>query len=96
MCVSERQNLYHTYSMYILYDLCIRKRETVSYLQYVHDLDFVYQKDGNCIIPTIYLLSRFCESESIRKRETVLFAQYIYDLDCVYHKEGSGIIPTVC
>jgi len=26
--------------------LCIRKRETVSYLQYVNDLDVVYQKAG--------------------------------------------------
>jgi hypothetical protein len=35
--------------------VCIRKRETVSYLQYVYALDFVHQKEGNCIIPTICL-----------------------------------------
>ena len=41
-CVSERGKLCHTYSMCMLYILCIRKREIVSYLQYVYVLDFVY------------------------------------------------------
>ena len=111
-CVSERGKLCHTYSMFMFQILCIRKRETVSYLQYVYVLDFVYQKEGNCIIRTICLCSRFCISERwklyhtyimfmiytlcIRKRETVSYLQYVYDLDFLYQKEGNCVIPTVC
>jgi hypothetical protein len=111
-CVSERVKLYDTYNMFIFYILCIRKRETVWYLHYVHDLDFLYQKELNCIIPTICLYSMFCVSErgklyhaysmfmiwilSIRKRETVWYLQYINDLDFVYQKELNCIIPTIC
>jgi hypothetical protein len=54
---------YHTCSMFMFSILCIRKRETVSYLQYVYVLDFLYQKEGSCIIPTICLCSRFRVSE---------------------------------
>jgi hypothetical protein len=64
----------------------------VSYLQYIYDHDFVYQKEGNCIIPTICLFSVLC----ITKRETVSYLQYVYVLDFVYQKEGNCIIPTVC
>ena len=39
---------------------------TVSYLQYLQDLDFVYHKEGNCIIPTVCLFSRFCLSERVK------------------------------
>ena len=35
--------------------LSSRKREAVSYLQYVFALDFMYQKEGNCIITAICL-----------------------------------------
>jgi hypothetical protein len=49
--------------MCIFYMLCIRKKGTVSYLLYVPDLDFVHQKELNCIIPTIRLYSIFCVSE---------------------------------
>jgi hypothetical protein len=100
VCVSERVKLYHTYNMFIFYILCIRKRETVSYLQYVHDLECVYQKEGNCIIPTVCSWSRMCVSERrkvyhtynmfilymlcIRKRETESFLHYVYVLDFVY------------
>ena len=75
---------------------CIRKRETVSYPQYVYDRDLAQQKEGNCIISTICLYSIFCVSEReklchtynifmieilcIRKRETVSYLQYVYDL----------------
>ena len=41
--IAERGKLYHTYSMFMLYIVCIRKRETASYLQYCYVLDFVYQ-----------------------------------------------------
>jgi len=37
----------------------------VSYLQNVYVVDFEYQKEENCIILTISLLSRFCVSEMI-------------------------------
>jgi hypothetical protein len=53
----------HACSMFMFSILRIRKRETVSYLQYVYVLDFVYQKEGNCVIPTVCLCSRFCVSE---------------------------------
>jgi hypothetical protein len=43
--------------------LCIRKRGTISYLTYVYDLDFVFQKERNCIIYTVWLWSRLCVSE---------------------------------
>jgi hypothetical protein len=53
LCVSERGKLYHTYNMFMIYIVCIREAETVSYLQYVYVLDLVYQKEGNCIIPRV-------------------------------------------
>ena len=52
LCVSDRGKLYHTYIMFMFQILCIRKGETVSYLQYAYVLDFVYQKEEKCIIPT--------------------------------------------
>jgi len=55
--VSERGKLYHTYSIFMIQILGIRKRETVSHLQYIYVLDFVYQKLGNCIIPTVSIVS---------------------------------------
>ena len=61
--ISERGKLYHTFSMFMIQMLSIRKRENVSYLQYVYLLACVYQKEGNCIIPTVCLWSRFCVSE---------------------------------
>ena len=62
-CVSERGKFSHRWSMFIFSILCFRKRETVSYLQYMYVLGFVYQKEGNCIIPTICLYSICCVSE---------------------------------
>jgi len=47
----------HTCSMFMFSILRIRKRETVSYLQCVYVLDFMYQKEGNCIIRTLCLCS---------------------------------------
>ena len=91
-CISEKGKLYHTNNMSVFYVLCIRKRETVSYQQYVYDLEFVYQKEGNCIIPTLCLWSRYCVAE----RKTVSYLQYIYVLEVVYQKGGSCIIPTIC
>jgi hypothetical protein len=46
--------------------VCITKREAVSYLQYVDDLDFVYQKGGNSVMPTVCLCSRLCVSERVK------------------------------
>ena len=43
----------HTNNMFMFYILCIRKRVIVSFLQYDYDLDFVHQKEGNCIIPVV-------------------------------------------
>ena len=112
ICVSERGKLLHTYIMFMIQTLCIKKRETVSYLQYDYDLDFLHQKEGNSVIPTICLCSRFFASERgelyhtynmfmlyiqcIRKRETVSYLQYVYVLDFLHHKEGNCVIPTVC
>jgi hypothetical protein len=92
--------------------LCISKRETVSYLQYVYVLDFVYEKVENCITHAVFLWSIHFESERgklyqtysmlmnytfcSRKKETVSYLQYVYDLDCVKRKEGNCIEPTVC
>jgi hypothetical protein len=83
--------------------LCIRKRETVSCLQYVYVLDYVYQKEGNCIIPTVYLCSTVCLSGRgnciipticlcfrlcVSEREkSVSYPLYVYVLDFVYWKE---------
>ena len=74
--------------MIVVYNLHIRKRQIVSYLQHFYHFDFVYQKEGNYIMPTIYLSSR--------KRETVSYLQYVYHLDFVHQKEGNCIILTVC
>jgi len=111
LCVPERGKLYHTYNIFIFKNLCFIKRETLSYLQYVFILDFVYQKEGNCIIPTICLCPRLCVPERgklyhtynifmwynlcIRKRETVSYLQYIYVQEFMFHQEGNCIIPTI-
>jgi len=42
-------------------------KEAVSALQYVYHLDFVYEKEGNCIITTMCL---FCVSERRRLYHT--------------------------
>ena len=63
LCVSERKKLYYIYSVFMIQTLCIKKRETVSYLQCVYDPEFVYQKYANCIIPTVCLIFRLCASE---------------------------------
>ena len=89
--------------------LCIRKGETLSCLQYVYVLDCVYQKEGNCVMPTVCLCSRLCVSQRgklyhiysmfmiqilcIRKTETVSYLQYVYVLDFVYQKAGGHYFP---
>ena len=82
--------------MFMFYILCIRKRETVSYLQYVHDLDFEYQIEGNCIIPTVCSWSRFCVSE--RGKLYHIYSMFMFLILCIrkYQKEGNWIIPTIC
>ena len=112
ICASKKVKLHQTYSMCMFQILGIKKFENVSYLQYVYVLDFVYQKEGNCIIPTLCLSSRFWVSKSlklyhtysmymfqivcIRKRETVSYLQYVYVLDCMYQREGNCILTTIC
>ena len=96
-CVSQRGKLRHTYNMFIILILCITKRETVAYLQYVYNLDLLYQKERNCTMSTVCLWARFCVPENgrlyhsysifiililcIRKRETILCLQYVYHLE---------------
>jgi hypothetical protein len=55
--VAERGKLYHAYCMFMFYIVCIRKRETASYLQFMYVLDFVHKKQRDCIIPKICLCS---------------------------------------
>jgi hypothetical protein len=64
--------------MSMFYIMCSRKSETVSYLQYVYVVEFVDQKEENCIILTVCLLSRLCVSE---KRE-------------LYHSNNLRLIET--
>ena len=104
---SKRGKLCHTYSMFMFQILCIRKKESVSYLQCVYDLnlfirksetvsclqyvfviDFVYLKEGNSMISTVCLWSRFCVSE----RGKLCYAYNMF----IIQKEGSCTIPTVC
>jgi hypothetical protein len=95
-CASERRKLSHTYSMFILYMLCIRKKETVSHLEYVHVLDFVHQKELNCMIPTICLYSVFCVSERGKLSHT--YSMFMFLILCIkkHQKERNFIIHTVC
>ena len=102
---------HEAYNMHMFQILCIRKREAVSYLHYVYFLDYVYQKEGNCIILALCLFSGLCVSKRrklyhtynmfmiqivcIRKRRTVSCIQYDCDLDFVQQQEGNCIIPTV-
>ena len=76
-----RGNLHHIYIMIVVQNLYITKRQIVSYLKHFYHFDFVYQKEGNYIMPTICLSSR--------KRETVSYLQYVYHLDFYYQKEGN-------
>ena len=93
--------------MFMMHILCIRKRGTVSYLQYVYDLEISYQKERNCFIPTVCLYFRLCVSEKeklyhtnsmfmlqilcIRKRETVSYLQYVYILDFVFIRKRETV-----
>ena len=52
-----------TNNIFMFHIVCIRKRETVSYIQYVYDLAFMHRKGGNCIIPAICLCSGVCVPE---------------------------------
>jgi hypothetical protein len=90
LCIRKRETV--SYPQYVYFLFCVSERGKLSYLQYVYVLDFVYQKEGNCIIPIICLCSRFCGSE----RRKLSYLQYVYDHDCVYRKEGNCIIPTIC
>ena len=90
----------------------MRIRKTVSYLHHLKIIYFVYQKERNCIMPTVCLLSIFCESERgklchtssmfmfyilwIRKGETVSYIQYVYVLYFVNQKGGNWVISIVC
>jgi hypothetical protein len=83
----------------------IWKRETMSYIQYAYDVDFMYRKGKTCIIPTICLCSRFCVHERgklchtysmfmiyilcIRKRGTVSYLHCVYVVDFVYPRGGT-------
>jgi len=49
--------------------MCIRKKETVSYLHNVYDLDFMYQKNGNCMNPTM----RVCSEDIANKYKISCF-----------------------
>ena len=71
--------------------LCIRKRETVSYMQYINVLDFVYQKGGT----VSYLQYINVLDFAYQKGGTVSYLHYVYGLDCVYQKEGNSFIPTI-
>jgi hypothetical protein len=62
--VSERGKLYHTYSMFMIYILCIRKRGTVSYLHCVYVVDFVYPKGGTVsYLQYVYVLDFVLQKE---------------------------------
>ena len=110
--VSESGKLYHTCNMFMFWSLCSRKREAVSYIQHVYDLDFMNRKGWNCIIPSICLCSGVCVSEGgncvilsiclcsrycvSERGETVSYLQYVYVIDFVHQKEGNYITPTIC
>ena len=57
--VSKRGKLYPNYNMSMFQTLCVRKWETVSYLQFFFILDCMHQKERNCIISTVCLCSSF-------------------------------------
>ena len=80
----------------MFYMLCIRKRETVSYLQFVHDLDFEYKKEGNCMMPTVCSWSRMCASE--RRKLYITYSMFMFLILCIrkYQKEGNCIMHTLC
>ena len=88
LCVSEREKLYHSKSMLMLYTLCIRKREIVSNLQYIYVLDFVYQKKEI----GMFLINCLCTG----KTETASYLHYVYVLCFVHQKAVKCIMPTVC
>ena len=107
LCVHGREKLYHTqfqilcirkreiasyYNMFMIYVLCTWKRETASCLQYVYVLDFVYMEEGNCVIPTTCLCTKFWVSE----RGNQCYTYTMFMLYFVYQKEGNCIMPTIC
>ena len=63
-CVHEGGKLCHTYSMFMIYILCIRKRGTVSYLHCVYAVDFVYPKGGTVsYLHYVYVLDFVLQKE---------------------------------
>ena len=90
--LSRNRKLYHSYSMFMIQSLGSRKRETVSYLQYVYVLDFMYQKVGNCILPTVCLCSRFYVSESGKLYLT--YSMFMFQI--LSSRKRETILPIVC
>ena len=82
--------------------MCIRKRKTVSYIQCVYVPDFVCQKEGNCIAPTVCLLFRFCASESVKLYHTYSIVMFymlcIRKMEAVSYQqiERNFIISRMC
>jgi hypothetical protein len=90
-CVSEGTKLYHTYTMFIFWIMCIKKRETASYIQFVYDLDCVYQKEENCVMYTICLWSRFRVAARGKLYHT---HSMLWSIPCASDRENR-IIPTL-
>ena len=91
-CVHERGKLYHTYSMFMIYIFCIRKRGTVSYLHCVYVVEFVFQKEGNCVVSTVCLWSRF----NNRKWENCIIPTICLCSGFCVSERGNCAIPTIC
>ena len=90
ICVSERGKLYHTNNMFIFYALCMRKKETVSYLTYSMFM-IIRKRETVSYLQYVYVLD-FMHQEKINCIIPTICLHSVF----VYQKEGNCIIPTVC
>ena len=74
--------------------LCIRKRETISYLQFANVLDIVHQKKWNCIIHTVCLWSRLCVIHQ-KGGNSIIHTLCLWSRLCLSERMEL-IIPTIC
>jgi hypothetical protein len=91
LSVSERGELCHVCNMIGIWIVCIRKRRTVSCMQYDSDLDCVYQKEENCVMYTIWLWSRFRVAARGKLYHTY---SMLWSIPCASDRENR-IIPTL-
>ena len=98
-CVSEREKLCHIYSMFMFQTMFIKKRETVSYIQYIYVLDFVYQKGETAsYLQYVYVLDFGYQNEGNCVIHTVCLCSRlsVSERGKLYHTYNMFMVQIMC